>query len=144
MWRTSRIVPMLLVMVLQPSGSASQELTLTFWGDPEFSEAIEEYREIWRAEGARITETLQAMSGLTFTLDSIPVQVLERPSWAGSDHMGMRASYPPDTKRATLAHELGHILIGDLLPEGPPETTPDGHYVLFLFLYDAWVASLSG
>jgi hypothetical protein len=49
--------------------------------------------------------------------------------------MRMRASYPPDTKRATLAHELGHRLQSGLFRREEEEHGP-----LFLWLYDAWVA----
>ena len=73
-------------------------------------------------------------------MDAVHVTVMEGPSWAGRDRMGMRASYPPDTKRATLAHELGHVLIGELVPEddsGEPQY--EHHRFLFLFLYDAWI-----
>ena len=32
--------------------------------------------------------------------------------------MRLRASYPPDTKKATLIHESGHRLESDLFPKG--------------------------
>ena len=49
--------------------------------------------------------------------------------------MHLRASYPLDTKRATLIHELGHRLqVGVARPD------EDEHEVLFLWLYDTWVA----
>ena len=48
--------------------------------------------------------------------------------------MRMRASYPPDTKRATLVHELAHRLISDLVPQHVEE-----HPIIFLFVYDVWV-----
>ena len=48
--------------------------------------------------------------------------------------MRMRASYPPDTKRATLVHELAHRLIADLSSWDLEE-----HPIIFLFVYDVWV-----
>ena len=48
--------------------------------------------------------------------------------------MRMRASYPPDTKRATLVHELAHRLISDLVSRDFEE-----HPIIFLFVYDVWV-----
>ena len=48
--------------------------------------------------------------------------------------MRMRASYPPDTKRATLVHELAHRLIADLSSWNLEE-----HPIIFLFVYDVWV-----
>lgn len=48
--------------------------------------------------------------------------------------MHLRASYPPDTKRATLIHELGHRLQSELFHFGE-----DDHKYLFLWIYDVWV-----
>jgi hypothetical protein len=48
--------------------------------------------------------------------------------------MRMRASYPPDTKKATLIHELGHRLQSGFFRRDEEEHGP-----LFLWLYDTWV-----
>jgi hypothetical protein len=48
--------------------------------------------------------------------------------------MRMRASYPPDTKKATLIHELGHRLQSGLFKRDEEEHGP-----LFLWLNDVWV-----
>jgi hypothetical protein len=48
--------------------------------------------------------------------------------------MRLRASYPPDTKKATLIHELGHRLESGLFPR-----SEDDHQYLFLWIYDVWV-----
>jgi hypothetical protein len=48
--------------------------------------------------------------------------------------MHLRASYPADTKKATLIHELGHRLQADLFRQGE-----DDHKYLFLWIYDVWV-----
>ena len=125
-----------------PLGVGAQErITLHFQASAgEFEDATAEYEAIWSAEGPRIAEALERISGMTFAVAAVEVTVMEGPSWAGSDRMGMRASYPPDTKRATLAHELGHILIGETIPEDDRgEPVEDHHRVLFLFLYDVWV-----
>lgn len=107
---------------------------------PEFEAATEEYRALWAAEGERMISALLERSGMRFPVDAVDVQVMESASWAGTDRMGMRASYPPETKRGTLVHELGHILVGTRVPRGPDgEPVVDEHRVLFLFLYDAWV-----
>lgn len=108
--------------------------------EPRFEEAAEKYAALWTAEGERIVRTLEEVSGLGFALDSVHVLVMDGPSWAGSGRMGMRADYPPDTKRATLVHELGHLLLGNRVPtdsSGEPVVEP--HRILFLFLYDVWV-----
>jgi hypothetical protein len=48
--------------------------------------------------------------------------------------MRLRASYPMDTKKATLIHELGHRLQSDLFHQDE-----DDHKYLFLWVYDVWV-----
>ena len=52
----------------------------------------------------------------------------------GERPMQLRASYPAATKRATLVHELGHRLMGDLVPP-----SIEHHSIIFLFVYDVWV-----
>jgi hypothetical protein len=47
--------------------------------------------------------------------------------------MLLRASYPPETKRATLVHELAHRLAADV------PFKSDHHELIFLFVYDVWV-----
>ena len=49
--------------------------------------------------------------------------------------MKMRASYPADVKKATLAHELGHRMNFQLRTR---PTDVDEHRILFLYLYDVW------
>jgi hypothetical protein len=50
--------------------------------------------------------------------------------------MKLRASYPDEVKKATLIHELGHRLNGQLRQRSPDI---DEHRTLFLYLYDVWV-----
>jgi hypothetical protein len=134
-------LPIALALVTAASPASGQSLTLTFEPESsEFDDATHAYRELWASEGQAIVRALESASGMTFPVESVIVTVMEGPSWAGRDRMGMRASYPLDTKRATLAHELGHILIGDRIPEDADgEPTLDHHDVLFLFLYEVWV-----
>jgi len=47
--------------------------------------------------------------------------------------MQLRASYPLDTKKATLIHELGHRLKADLFHQNE-----DDHKYLVLWIYDVW------
>jgi len=107
-----------------------------------FTIARDDYDAIWRAEGHRIVETMERVSGLRFDSPpyadtSIVAIVFEGVSNSGyrDDPMHLRASYPPDTKRATLVHELGHRL-----QVGVARPGEDEHGVLFLWLYDTWVA----
>jgi hypothetical protein len=102
-----------------------------------FNAATDEYRRVWREDGARIAETLERVTNLPFTQSRITAIVFEGVSMSGSGNtpMRLRASYNADTKRSALAHELGHRLIAQLAIR-PPDL--DEHRVLFLFLYDVW------
>ena len=101
-----------------------------------FNAATEEYREIWRTEGERISAALEAATGLEMEAGPIRTIVFGGISNSGYKRqpMRMRASYPPDTKRATLVHELAHRLISGLTSKNE-----DDHPIIFLFVYDTWV-----
>lgn len=102
----------------------------------EFADAAAGYDRLWSEEGAHIVAALERIT--TLELDRMPIRavVYEGPSFSGNGErpMRMRASYPPDTRRAGLVHELGHRLLTQLAPQDF-----DHHPVLFLFLYDVWV-----
>lgn len=102
-----------------------------------FAAAVGEYERIWAADADRIARTMQDVSGLTFTDTAITAVVFEGVSSSGfrDTPMRLRASYPIDTKRATLIHELGHRLQSPLFRQQDEEHGP-----LFLWLYDVWVA----
>jgi hypothetical protein len=101
-----------------------------------FAAAVGEYERIWAADAARIVHTMQEISGLTFTDTAVTAIVFEGVSSSGfrDTPMRLRASYPLDTKRATLVHELGHRLQSPLFRRQDEEHGP-----LFLWLYDVWV-----
>ena len=101
-----------------------------------FASAVGEYERIWAAEATRIVRTMQEVSGLTFTDTAVTAIVFEGVSSSGfgDTPMRLRASYPLDTKKATLIHELGHRLQAPLFRREDEEHGP-----LFLWLYDAWV-----
>jgi len=101
-----------------------------------FAAATDEYRAIWRAEGARISAALEEATGLPMEAGPIHAIVYDGISNSGYRRMPMymRASYPPDTKRATLVHELAHRLISGYV--GKDE---EDHPVIFLFVYDVWL-----
>ena len=134
--RTGGLVPLLCGLVFT-SGEAVAYPQIDF--QPEsarFNAATEEYREIWRTEGERISAALQAATGLEMEAGPIPAIVYGGISNSGYKRipMRMRASYPPDTKRATLVHELAHRQISGLVSkEG------EDHPIIFLFVYDVWV-----
>jgi hypothetical protein len=107
-----------------------------------FAAARDTYDAIWHGEGARIIATMERTSGLRF--DSPPYAdtaigavIFEGVSGSGyrETPMRLRASYPLDTKKATLVHELGHRLQVGVARPGEDEPA-----ILFLWLYDAWVA----
>lgn len=105
--------------------------------DQTFAEAADAYRRLWADEGSKISEAMEQASGLTFIAKDITAVIFEGVSRAGDMNtpMYLRASYPADTKRSALVHELGHRLIAQLTnrPQGVDE-----HRVLDLFLYDVW------
>jgi hypothetical protein len=98
--------------------------------------AAEEYRAIWHTEGERISAALEQATGLPMEPGPIRAIVYEGISNSGYRRipMRMRASYPPDSKRATLVHELAHRLISGYISKDGED-----HPIIFLFLYDVWV-----
>ncbi len=132
-------LPVVLVLLFTIGNShASDYPRIDF--EPEsrrFESATEQYREIWRTEGERISAALEKATGLHMEPGPIRAIVFEGISNSGYKRypMYMRASYPPDTKRATLVHELSHRLISDRVSKDFED-----HPVIFLFVYDVWVA----
>jgi hypothetical protein len=103
---------------------------------PRFAGAADEYRRLWDAEGARIVAALETATGMRFPAASVEVIVSDGPPMTGYDgrSMRLRAGYSPSYKRATLVHELGHLLTLEL----PRTAELDDHRLLYLFLYDVW------
>jgi hypothetical protein len=123
----------------------SYRVHITFMAPDSIESAAQEYRQIWAAEGDRMVDAMERTAGLRFVNEHYPdtnirANVIERASNSGyrDSPMTMRASYPADTKRATLMHELGHRLMSGLFRRDEEE-----HDFLFLWLYDAW-SSLYG
>jgi len=103
---------------------------------PRFAGAADEYRQIWNEEGARIVAALEDVAGIAFAANSVEVIVSNGPPMTGYDGrtMRLRAGYSPAYKRATLVHEMGHLLTLEL----PRTAEIDDHRLLYLFLYDVW------
>jgi hypothetical protein len=103
-----------------------------------FIKAAAEYDALWKAEGGRMLDAMERISGITFTERDITAVIFESASYSGygDQPMHLRASYPADVKKATLIHELLHRMLGRV------KTTADidEHRKLFLVLYDIWVA----
>jgi hypothetical protein len=104
-----------------------------------YEAATAEYQRIWSIDGSRIIATMERLSGLEFAETDIKVTVFEGISNSGlvGTPIKLRASYPTDSKKAALIHELGHRLNFQLVvrPKGL-----DTHRILYLYLYDVWVA----
>lgn len=104
--------------------------------NPHFAAAAAEYRAIWQSDGTRIVAALEAATGLRFP--AAPVEAIVNDSSPmtayGGRSMRLRAAYSPDYKKATLVHELGHLLSFAF----PRNAGLDDHRLLYLFLYDVW------
>ena len=128
------------VVTLSLSGLAqAPKVKLVFTPEAEkFTAATKEYQEIWQAEGNRIIEAIEQVTGFKFVESEIKAVIFEGASSSGFRDMPMklRASYTPEIKRATLVHELGHRHLAQLVER---EQSVDEHRVLFLWLYEAWV-----
>jgi hypothetical protein len=128
----------LLLAMLIACVPCGAQIRLVFVPDSDqFADAAREYREIWARESAKIIVAVEKATGLKFEDREVKAMVLEVSSDSGykdESPMHLRASYPPETKKATLIHELGHRLEVDY-----SRRAEDDHKVLFLWLYDVWV-----
>jgi hypothetical protein len=102
-----------------------------------FVKAAAEYDALWKADGARMVEAMERITGLKFEERKIKAIIYEGASFSGSGDrpMQLRASYPVEVKKATLIHELFHRMLGRVKTTGEI----DEHRKLFLVLYDTWV-----
>src|SRR5262245_729419 len=137
-----RLYCVLIAILILPCEGLSQKPGLTLEFTPQskqFEAATEEYRQLWATEGPRIVEAMEKATGLRFNPAPIRVVVYEGTSFSGALNtpMQLRASYPANTKKATLVHELGHRLITGGL-ELPPNF--EQHPTIFLFVYDVWTS----
>jgi hypothetical protein len=118
--------------------SSSKSLVLIFKGTtPDDEAAVREYQAIWEKEWETIIKALEEHSGLKFQETEVHANVEEAPSYSGYGNipMRLRSSYPLDTKREALIHELGHRLQNDLFLKDEED-----HPYLFLYLHDVWVS----
>jgi hypothetical protein len=103
-----------------------------------FIKAVAEYDTLWKAEGVRMVEAMERITGLPFEERAIKAVIYEGTSFSGSGDrpMRLRASYPAEVKKATLIHELLHRMLGRV----KVTSEIDEHRKIFLVLYDIWVA----
>lgn len=106
-----------------------------YTNNSEFNNAINEYKSIWNEEGESIVKSIEEISKLKFKNEDIEAEIFEGISI--SHPLRLRASYSGDVKKATLIHELLHILFvdNDIKIEGG---SLEIHKELFLILYDVW------
>ena len=101
-----------------------------------FEETTAWYRELWRAEGARIMVALERVSGFAFP--DRPLEIILRDARPmtgyGCSAIRLRGTYTGPTAVGTLIHELGHCLTARM----PRTSGLDDHRLLYLFLYDVW------
>jgi hypothetical protein len=86
-----------LLALAVPSIAQRPGLRLTFTPESEkFNEATTQYQSIWEAEGGRMAEAMEQVSGLKFQETDIQVIVYEGVSYSGFGDrpMRLRASYP--------------------------------------------------
>jgi hypothetical protein len=135
MWRKAYLSSSVLLLGCLAATASATELDFVPQ-EPTFSGAADEYKVIWNSEGDRIANALREATGLSLESGPVRAIVCECVSYSGyrETPMQLRASYPEDTKRATLVHELSHRLISDVAPG-----SVDQHQVIFLFVYDVWV-----
>lgn len=126
---------MLAASVITLLSSAAPPLTIAAV-DSSIEEAAEAYRALWNDEGPRMIAALERAAGQRFPSQAVEVFVSDGLPMAeyGGRTIRLRASYPLYFKRATLMHELGHLLAFTL----PNPARLDDHRLLYLFLYDAW------
>ena len=120
-----------------PALAQTSSLQLDFVAESDaFGDAAAEYRTLWQADGERVVDVMEKLTGLEFEAGPVRVIVHEGTSFSGyrDSPMRLRASYARSTKQATLVHELAHRLISELVPG-----TYEDHPIIFLFVYDAWV-----
>lgn len=116
-------------------GAGAPSLTIEPLG-MEHSDAAAAYQDLWETEGSAIVATLEGLTGFAFAPGEVDVIVSDSPPMTAyhGREMRLRAGYSAAYRRATLVHELGH-----LLALGMPRTAGiDDHRLLYLFLYDAW------
>src|SRR5687767_2155409 len=113
-----KFVCIALFVLTAPVSSEAQRVKINFTPESEkFAAATKEYQVIWQSKGDRIIKAIEKVSGLKFKeaeCETIVFEGVSRSGRPGGSPMKMRASYPPDTKKATLVHEIGHRHISQL------------------------------
>jgi len=104
----------------------------------ELIKATSEYQLFWDKEGKRITDSIQKLTGLNFKEKDIKAIIDEATS--KSHPLQLRASYSLEIKKATLIHELCHILLSDNDIKIKDNNSLEIHKTIYLILYDVWTS----
>ena len=126
---------------VRPTGTPTRTIRIEFIAQSDtFAPAAREYERLWATDGERIVRAMEAVSGLRFAYPAFADTAIRAIVFDGVSNSGyrtspmrLRASYAPDTKKATLIHELGHRLQAGLFRRDEEEHGP-----LFLWVYDVW------
>ncbi len=103
-----------------------------------FTPAASEYADIWNADGSRVVEAIQTVTGLPLEEE---VQAVVFEGISRSHPLKFRASYDRETKAATIVHELLHrVCVANhlKLPVDDEDRGIAAHKQIDLALYDIW------
>lgn len=110
------------------------------WDKPEYEKAAKEYAGIWKEEGKKITETIERISGMKFSQNIINAVTYNNTSF--SSPLRLQSNLSNEEKKATIVHELCHILFignGMWIKEKTWEQfETESHKRVYLILYDIW------
>ena len=108
----------------------------------DFEKAANEYKEIWKQEGQRITEVIEKISELKFKEKDINALIYGDISY--SSPLQLQAAISLTHKKGTIVHELCHrLLVANKIKwekiKGKNGFNLLTHRPVDLILYDIWV-----
>lgn len=117
-------------------------LQLNFYPESDnkkLKKGLNEYKNIWKEEGKKITDFIESYSGLVFKTKIINAIVFDGESY--SYPLRLRHNHPIDIKRNILIHELCHRLMLDNNLKIKKQITVakftlEVHKRIFLIFYD--------
>src|SRR5262247_1807330 len=100
-----KIILIPLLMLASNLSFQDPPIKMSFTPESEkFAEATKLYQDLWKAEGSKMIQGMEAVSGLRFLEKEVSAIVFEGASSSGygDTPMKLRASYPEEVKKATL------------------------------------------
>lgn len=114
-------------------------LNINFYPDSDlgdYTQAINEYEEIWRIDGKKICDQWEKITNLSFKESTINAIVANLRS--GSHPLTLRSDITVDQKKIILIHELGHRILYKRV-NGMKSVDSFGHHkFLYLVLCDVF------